>query len=128
MLVDRPDFREWLAKYDAQGFRLARVGKRTVPMESQTDCGACGGPLGDTPSQLREDCLVCLAERFGGDLVEETLTKLFLGGMVKAAMDCEEISDDLVPSVVQDAIREYEHESGQSWGRGLARAREAVTR
>ena len=126
MLTDRLDFRAWLAKHDAHGLEMAHRVRREPREGPRSHCDGCGGPLGDTPSQLREHCIVCLAERFGGDLVEEQMVKLLLGGMVKAAMGTEEIAADLVVNVVQNAIREAEHEQGFSWGR-MSRERQKVT-
>ncbi len=128
MLTDRLDFQAWLAKHDAHGLHMksrsqARLEKEERPHE---DCECCGGPLGDTPSRLREYCIVCLAERFGGDLVEEQLLKLLIGGMVKVAMDSEEIPQDLVVTTVSDAIREIVHKHGLSWGQAMKRAGEVV--
>ena len=127
MLTDRLDFQAWLAKHDADGFALRyRVGKELRPdPETRGECDGCGGPLGDTPSRLREHCIVCLAERFGGDQVEEELTKTLLGGMVKMAMKSEGIADELVVTAVQDAIREYECDQGAVWG-ARATEREGV--
>ena len=124
MLTDRLDFQAWLAKHDAHGLKMAEYRERDRPRPERCEC--CGGPLGDTPSRLREYCIVCLAERFGGDLVEEQLIKTLIGGMVKVAMDSEEIPQDLVVTTISDAIREVEHKHGLFWGRAMKCAREEV--
>ncbi len=118
MITDRPEFRAWLARRDAAAFAMQRFREPAKPRPDRCDC--CGGPIGDTPSQVGDQCIVCLAERFGGDQVEEHMTKLLLGGLVKAAMRSDEIADDLVIKTVSDAVREYEHDQGVGWGRGSA--------
>ncbi len=63
MLADRPEFREWLARHDAQGFAIEKHRAREHERPHPDHCDGCGGPIGDTPSQLKEHCLLCLAER-----------------------------------------------------------------
>lgn len=124
MLTDRPEWRAWLARHDAQAFARQEYGsppRRERPNPDLYD--SCEGPLGDTPSQVGEECIVCLAERFGGDLVEERVIKTLLGGLVKIAMKSDDIAaDDLVVSTVQEAIREYESETGFAFGRLVTKA------
>lgn len=120
--TDRPEFRAWLARRDAQGFAAQRHGDRKSNRPTDDSCQGCGDPLGDTPSQLEEECLPCLAERFGGDRVEAGLAKVLIGGLVKAAMKTDELSDELVVKSVTDALREYEYETGAASGRSMARA------
>ena len=111
------------------GFELAQCRREESADEDRTTCDGCGGPLDDTPSQLREHCIVCLAERFGGDLVEEQMVKQLIGGMVKTAMGAEDISGDLVVASAE-AIRDYDQTSAFNSGRSCERSgwssREAV--
>ena len=118
MLTDRPDFRAWLANYEADYIR------RGWHEKERTSCDGCGAE-GEPYSKPTGYCLICLAERFGGDLVEEQMVKTFIGGMVKAAMSTDEIPDDLVAKTVQDAIREHEQEHAFAWGQ-MSCKREAV--
>ncbi len=111
MLTDRPDFRAWLARYEADHIRMGGGDK------DRTSCDGCGAE-GEPHSKPCGYCLLCLAERFGGDQVEEQMLKTLLGGMVMTALESEEIAaDDLVVKTVQDAIREHAHASGASWAR-----------
>jgi len=125
MLTERLEFRAWLAHRDAA--TLAGESYRRCPKPpADGKCDSCGGLIGETPSQVGEECLVCLAERFGGDRAEEQLVKLFLGRLVRGAMDSDEVADDLVITTIQNAIREHEFEVGMSSGRGLERERKAA--
>lgn len=124
MLTDRPDFRAWLARYDARTFEMQANDPPTLRLASaRQECDCCGGPLGDTPSQAGEVCLVCLAERFGGDQVEERLAKVLIGGLAKAALASDELRDGLLREIVLDAIEQHEYETGLSSGHSMERSR-----
>jgi hypothetical protein len=123
-LTDRPEFRAWLARHDAQTLEM-RANSKTFPLrEAPSDaCDCCGGPVGETPSQVGEYCMICLAERFGGDQVEDHLAKVLIGGMVKAALTSDWLRQDLLRDVVLDAIENQASEDGFASGRAMERDR-----
>jgi hypothetical protein len=121
MLAHRADFRAWLARHDAQIFEL-RAQARPEPLGDGV-CQCCGGPLGDTPSQAREDCIVCLAERFGGDEAEQRVAKALIGGMARGALSDDAFRAGLLRDVVLDAIEAHEAAVAFSSGEAIARAR-----
>lgn len=83
--TDRPEFRAWLARHDAQAFAGQKFGDTGGKRPDDDSCQCCGDPIGDTPSQVEEECLPCLAERFGGDRVEEGLAKVLIGAAIARA-------------------------------------------
>jgi hypothetical protein len=75
-LTDRPEFRAWLDRHNDR-----RVGR---PHGEITSCLTCGSDLDHEISS--QECLVCLAERFGIETSEQWIADV-LAGFVRAAAD-----------------------------------------
>jgi hypothetical protein len=73
-LTDRPEFRAWLEIHDSR-----RVGRRHG---DTTSCLTCGNDLEHQLSS--QECLVCLAERFGIETAEQWIADI-LAGFIRAA-------------------------------------------
>jgi hypothetical protein len=73
-LIDRPEFRAWLEIHSDR-----RVGR---PHDATTDCLTCGAAV-DHDLSIQE-CLVCLAERFGIETAEQWIADI-LAGLIRAA-------------------------------------------
>ncbi len=75
-LTDRPEFRAWLANRNND-----LIGKRHG---NAITCTACGNAL--DPKLDSQECLVCLAERFGTETAEAWLAEA-IAGFIAAAAD-----------------------------------------
>ncbi len=75
-LTDRPEFRAWLDRHNDR-----MVGR---PHGEITSCLTCGSDLDHDVSS--QECLVCLAERFGIETAEHWIADV-LAGLVRAAAD-----------------------------------------
>ena len=75
-LTDRPEFRAWLDRHNER-----RVGR---PHGDTIDCLTCGSDVDHELST--QECLVCLAERFGIETAEHWIADV-LAGLVRAAAD-----------------------------------------
>jgi hypothetical protein len=75
-LTDRQDFQDWLDRHNKR-----RVGR---PHGDTAACLTCGGDLDHDIST--QECLVCLAERFGIETAEQWIADI-LAGLVRAAAD-----------------------------------------
>jgi hypothetical protein len=87
-LTDRPEFRAWLEIHDER-----RVGR---PHGDPTGCLTCGNQLHDFSTQ---ECLVCLAERFGIETAEQWIADI-LAGFIRAASDpavLAQVLSEIVP-------------------------------
>jgi hypothetical protein len=93
-LLDRPDFREWLTRFEQRhavlhGERRAEAGP----------CDGCGDRVED-PVTTVGLCLVCLAETYG---LERGKSAGRVAGMLEATLAS---AGDLPPADVRDAIEE----------------------
>jgi hypothetical protein len=75
-LTDRPEFRAWLEIHNDR-----RVGR---PHGATSSCLTCGNEL--DPDASTQECLVCLAERFGIETAEQWIADI-LAGFIRAAAD-----------------------------------------
>ena len=75
-LIDRPEFRAWLDRHNDR-----RIGR---PHGEIADCLTCGSDLDHEISS--QECMVCLAERFGIETAEHWIADV-LAGFVRAAAD-----------------------------------------
>jgi hypothetical protein len=75
-LTDRPEFRAWLEIHNDR-----KVGR---PHGETTSCLTCGSQLDHDLSS--QECLVCLAERFGIETAEQWIADI-LAGFIRAAAD-----------------------------------------
>jgi|GEM_PF-4331834 len=104
-LRDRPDFQDWLERFEARHARL-HEGRQVQPGDV---CDGCGERL-EAPVSPVGLCLVCLAESYGRErgqqagrvagLLEATLARL-------GDAPNEEIRD-----AVEEVLERYESESG----------------
>ena len=75
-LTDRPEFRAWLDRHNQRS-----VGR---PHGQPKGCLTCGNALHHELGT--QECLVCLAERFGIETAEQWIADV-LAGLVRAAAD-----------------------------------------
>ncbi len=75
-LTDRPEFRAWLDRHNGR-----MVGR---PHGEIASCMTCGSDLDHDVSS--QECLVCLAERFGIETAEHWIADV-AAGLVRAAAD-----------------------------------------
>jgi hypothetical protein len=88
-LTDRSEFRAWLEIHDNR-----RVGR---PHSDITGCLTCGGNIDHDLST--QECLVCLAERFGIETSEQWIADI-LAGFIRAAADpavLAQVMSEIVP-------------------------------
>jgi hypothetical protein len=88
-LIDRPEFRAWLEIHEGR-----KVGRRHGEIG---DCLTCGGDISHDLSS--QECLVCLAERFGIETAEQWIADV-LAGLIRAAADpavLAQVMSEIVP-------------------------------
>jgi hypothetical protein len=88
-LTDRPEFRAWLEIHNNR-----KVGR---PHGETASCLKCGSSFDHDPSS--QECLVCLAERFGIETAERWIADI-LAGFIRAAADpaaLAQILSEIVP-------------------------------
>lgn len=111
MLTDQPNFQAWLGRHDADLIDRGAANTEVPRDEANRRCDGCGGPLGETPSRAGKECLVCLAELFGADIVEQQLLDKFIGGIVRETIagDIPRILPHVVRQVVDEAIETVDY-------------------
>jgi hypothetical protein len=93
-LLDRPDFREWLNRFEQRNAVLHGERRPQAGV-----CDGCGDRI-EKPVSTVGLCVVCLAETYG---VERGKAAGRVAGMLEAALAS---AGDLPPSDVRDAIEE----------------------
>jgi hypothetical protein len=93
-LLDRPDFHEWLARFE-QRHTVLHGDRRT----EAGVCDGCGDRIED-PISTVDLCLVCLAETYG---IERGKAAGRVAGMLEAALAS---AGSVPPGDVRDAIEE----------------------
>jgi hypothetical protein len=106
-LRDRPDFQDWLERFEARNARL----HGDEPVRPGDVCDGCGEQL-EAPVSSAGLCLVCLAETYGRErgqragrvagLLEATLSRL-------DGMPSEDVRD-----AVEQVLERYERERGET--------------
>jgi hypothetical protein len=99
-LTDRPEFQAWLEIHNDR-----KVGR---PHGDTASCLKCGSSVDhDLCSQ---ECLVCLAERFGIETAEQWIADIF-AGLIRAAADpavLAQVMAEIVPfarDVIEHRVR-----------------------
>jgi hypothetical protein len=111
VLIEQTDFQAWLGRHDASHFDQGAVDTDLPRDEADRRCDCCGGPLGETPSRAAKKCLVCLAELFGGDIMQEQLLDKFIGGIIRETIagDMPRVLPHVVRQVVDEAIETVDY-------------------
>lgn len=93
-LADRPDFQNWLRRFEARHERLHGAGPRQPPPDR---CDGCGEPV-DAQLSSTGLCIVCLAELYSRERSEAGAR---IATALRAAIDAEA---DLPIGEVRDAV------------------------
>jgi len=106
-LPDRPDFQDWLERFEARHARIHADG----PQPPEDRCDGCGSPLKERVSTTGL-CLVCLAEAYGR---ERSSAAARIAGALRVAL----ATDDGTPiEAIRDAVEDVldEHETTRRSG------------
>ena len=112
-LSDRPDFKDWLARFEARHARIHADG----PAAPADRCDGCGTPLDERVSTTGL-CLVCLAEAYGR---EQAAAAERIAGELRTALATDagtpiEAIRDAVEGVLDEHELNVERRSGEAPG------------
>lgn len=97
-LTDRPDFQEWLRRFEERHERIHGDGPRQPPPDR---CDGCGQPVEEQVSSTGL-CAVCLAEIYGSDRSDATAR---IATKLREAIAAEpDAPPDQIRSAVDDVL------------------------
>ena len=112
-LSDRPDFKDWLERFEARHARIHGDG----PSPPEGSCDGCGASMDEQVSTTGL-CLVCLAEAYGR---EQAMAAERIAGALRVALATDdgtpiEAIRDAVDEALDDHEREIARRSGEAPG------------
>ncbi|HYI98075.1 MAG TPA: hypothetical protein VEX36_00125 [Thermoleophilaceae bacterium] len=112
-LSDRPDFKDWLERFEARHARLHAEG----PQPPEDRCDGCGAPLNEQVSTTGL-CLVCLAEAYGR---EQSSAAERIASALRVALAADHGTPiDAIRDAVEDVLDERERETARRAGESPA--------
>jgi predicted molibdopterin-dependent oxidoreductase YjgC len=108
-LPDRPDFKDWLERFEARHARIHAGG----PQAPDGSCDGCGVPLSERVSTTGL-CLVCLAEAYGR---EQAATAERIAGALRVALATDDGTPiEAIRDAVDDVLDQHERDASRRCG------------
>ena len=108
-LSDRPDFKDWLERFEARHARIHADG----PQPAADSCDGCGSPLSEQVSTTVL-CLVCLAEAYGR---EQSAAAERIAATLRVALARDDGTPiEAIRDAVEDVLDDHEREIGRRSG------------
>jgi hypothetical protein len=108
-LLDRPDFQDWLERFEARHARIHGDG----PKPPKDSCDGCGSPVSEQISTTGL-CLVCLAEAYGR---EQSAAAERIAGALRVALATDDGTPiDAIRDAVEDVLDAHEREAARLAG------------